>query len=176
MSVLNRLVLHLAVTGLCLASVASAQPAPLRVEREGRAVVTLTGEALRRLPTDTVSLASHGGAPVRFRAVRLLDVMAAAGTPIDSLRLGRAGWIVVALATDGYSAVFSAAEIEPTLGPTRVWIAFERDGAPLTEKEAPYHVIVPTDARGTRSARMVTTIRIVDALRASVGTTSVGPK
>lgn len=166
----NTLLLHIAAAGLCLPLAASAQGAALRVERDGRPPVTLTREALRRLPIDTVSLASHGDAPVRFRAVKLLDVMAAAGSPIDSLRLGRAGWIVVALATDGYSAVFSAAEIEPKLGPTRAWVAFERDGAPLTEKEAPFHVIVPTDAHGTRSARMVTTVRIFDALRPGAGT------
>jgi hypothetical protein len=144
-----------------------AQTPALRVERDGRPAVTLTLDALRGLPGDTISLASHGGPAVRYRAVRLLDVMAAAGSPIDSLRLGRAGWIVVALAKDGYSAVFSAAELEPKLGPTRAYIAYERDGAPLTDKEAPYHVIVPTDAHGTRSARMVTTVRILDALAVS---------
>jgi hypothetical protein len=137
----------------------------LRVERDGRVPVTLTVDALRRLKVDTVSLSSHGAPPVRYRAVSLLDVMAAAGSPIDSLRLGHAGWIVAAFAKDGYIAVFSAAEIEPKLGPTRTLIAFERDGAPLADTEAPFHMITPTDKHGTRSARMVTTVRIFDALK-----------
>ncbi len=86
--------------------------------------------------------------------------------PIDSLRLGHAEWVVAALSTDGYVAVFSAGEIEPTLGPTRALIAYEREGAPLITDELPYQVIVPNDSHGTRSARMVTTVRIFDALEA----------
>lgn len=143
---------------------ALAQESSLRVERDGRAPVMLSADAIRLLPNDTVSLASHGAPPVRYRAVRLTDVMALAGSPPDSLRLGRRGWIVAALARDGYVAVFSAGEIEPTVGPTRAWIAFARDGAALTADEAPFHVIVPTDARATRSARQVSLLRILDAL------------
>jgi hypothetical protein len=145
-------------------STLSAQAPALRVERDGRASAVLSAEALRRLPSDTVSLSSHGAPPVTYRAVKLLDVMAAAGSPLDSLRIGRTGWVVAALAKDGYVALFSAAEIEPKIGPTRVMVAFERVGAPLRETEAPFHLIVPTDALGTRSARMVTTLRIFDAL------------
>lgn len=144
---------------------ASAQT--LCVERDGRAPVTLTVDALRRMKVDTVNLSSHGAPPVRYHAVSLLDVMAAAGSPIDSLRLGHAGWVITALAKDGYVALFSAAEIEPKLGPTRTFIAFERDGAPLTATEAPFHMITPTDAHGTRSSRMVTSVRIFDALKAT---------
>jgi hypothetical protein len=92
--------------------------------------------------------------------------MTLAGSPPDSLRLGRRGWIVAALARDGYAAVFSAGELEPTVGPTRAWVAFARDGAALTADEAPFHVIVPSDARATRSARQVSTLRILDALPA----------
>jgi hypothetical protein len=156
-----------AAAALAISSPIMAQDSSLRVEREGRAPAMLTAEAIRRLPSDTVSIASHGAPPVRYRAVRLTDVMAAAGSPVDSLRIGRRGWIVVAVARDGYAAVFSAGEIEPTIGPTRAWIAFARDGAPLTADEAPFHVIVPTDARATRSARQVTTLRVMDVLPAA---------
>ncbi|MHB0964367.1 MAG: molybdopterin-binding protein [Gemmatimonadaceae bacterium] len=155
------------VIAIAATAPALAQDSSLRVEREGRAPVTLSSDAIRRLPSDTLSLASHGATPVRYRAVRLTDIMAAASSPVDSLRLGRRGWIIAAVARDGYVAVFSAGEIEPTVGPTRVWVAFERDGAALTAEEAPFHVIVPSDARGTRSARQVTTLRILDALPAA---------
>jgi hypothetical protein len=143
-----------------------AQDASLRVERDGRPPVTLSADAIRRLPNDTVSLASHGAPPVRYRAVRLTDVMTLAGSPPDSLRLGRRAWIVAALARDGYVAVFSAGEIDPTVGPTRAWVAYARDGAALTADEAPFHLIVLTDARATRSARQVSRLRILDALPA----------
>ena len=163
----TRLLFLCSVVSVATTAPALAQDSSLRVEWEGRATVTLSADAIRRLPSDTVSLASHGAAPVRYRAVRLTDIMAAAGSPVDSLRLGRRGWIVAVIARDGYVAVFSTGEIEPTVGPTRAWIAFERDGAALTADEAPFHVIVSTDARGTRSARQVNTIRILDALPAA---------
>ncbi len=163
----TRLLFLISVVTIAATTPALAQDSSLRVDREGRAPVTLSADAIRRLPSDTVSLASHGAPPVRYRAVRLTDIMAAAGSPVDSLRLGRRGWIVTAVARDGYVAVFSAGEIEPTVGPTRAWIAFERDGAALTADEAPFHVIVPTDARASRSARQVAALRILDALPAA---------
>jgi len=153
------------VVALAATQIARAQAPELRIERDGRAPVTMTLERLQKLPTDTLSLSNHGAPPVRYRVVKLLDVMAAAGSPIDSLRLGHAGWIVVALAADGYTAVFSAGEIEPKLGPTRAYVAFARDGEPLAVSEAPFQFIVPTDSHGTRSARQVTTVRILDPLK-----------
>ncbi len=155
-----------AIAALAIAATAlHAQGPTLRVERDGRAPVTLTLDALRHLQTDSVSLSSHGAPAVRYRAVNLLDVMAAAGSPIDSLRLGHAGWIVAGIASDGYVAVFSAGELDPKLGPSRVWVAFARDGAPLEANEAPFHLVIPTDLHGSRSARQVVTLRILDALQ-----------
>ena len=88
------------------------------------------------------------------------------GAPLDSLRIGRTGWVIALLASDGYVALFSAAELEPKIGPTRAFVAYAREGAALTGREGPFHVIVPTDGHGTRNARMVTTLRVIDALRA----------
>ncbi len=155
---------RLALLLLAGSTVTRAQAPSLRIDRDGRPPVSFTVDALKKLPTDTVSISSHGAPPVRYRVVKLLDVMAAAGSPIDSLRLGHAGWIVVGFSSDNYITVFSAAEIEPKLGPTRAFIAFERDGAPLAANEAPFQFIVPTDAHGTRSARMLTSVRIFDPL------------
>ena len=152
---------------LITCSTLAAQEQALRVEYENRAPVMLTAQALRRLPSDPIiSLMQKDSTLVRFRAVRLLDVMTAGGAPLDSLRIGRTGWVIALLANDGYVALFSAAELEPKIGLTRAFVAYARDGAALTEREAPFHVIVPTDGHGTRNARMVTTLRIWDALRA----------
>lgn len=142
-----------------------AQERLLRVEREGRPVVTLTARQLQELPSDTLSRSSHGAPPVRYRAVKLVDVLAAAGSPVDSLSLGHAGWIVATIASDGYVAVFSAGELDPKLATTRAWLALDRDGQPLAQNEAPFRVIVASDSHDSRSARQVTAIRIFDALR-----------
>lgn len=162
----TRLFAALIAAAINASAVLAQQPA-LRVERDGRAPASLTLDALRRLPSDTiVSESVHNAPPVRYRAVKLGDVLTAAGSPLDSLRIGRAGWIVVADASDGYAAVFSAAEIEPTIGPpSRVFVAYARENGPLTDKEGPFHLVVPTDQRSTRSARLVTRIRILDALQ-----------
>lgn len=127
--------------------------------------MTLSLDAIKKLPIDTVSsLGSHGAPKIRYRAVKLVDVLAAAGSPVDSLRLGRAAWLIVATAKDGYLAAFTSGEVEPAIGPSRVYVAFSRDGAPLAEDEAPFALLVPTDAKSTRSARMVTSLRVFDPL------------
>ena len=161
---LRRFVVSSAAAALLAAAPLAAQSASLKIDRDGRPSVSLDAAALRELPVDTVSMSSHGAPPVRYRAVKLLDVMAAAGSPIDSLRLGHAGWIVVAFSKDDYITVFSAAEIEPKLGPTKVFVALERADGPLDDKSGPFQLIVPTDQHGTRSARMVTSLRIFDPL------------
>ena len=153
------------VTALGVAQLASAQAPELRIDRDGRPSVTLTRDAITKLPVDTVTgHASHGAPPVRYRAVKLVDILAAAGSPVDSLRLGHAAWLVVAHSKDGYIAAFTSAEIDPTLGPSRAYLAFARDGAPLDSSESPFHLVVPTDSHATRSARMVISLRIFDPL------------
>lgn len=154
---------------LCPLATLAAQSPPLRVELPGRPPVELPLESLRRLRGDTISFAAHGAPAVRYRAVRIADVLAAAGRPLDSLRTGHAGWIVAALARDGYSAVFTAAELDSTLGPSRAWLAFERDTGPLMAEEGPYRLIVPTDKKASRAAHQVVTLRVLDALPSSGG-------
>jgi hypothetical protein len=149
---------------LLAAPALAAQSSALRVERAGRDAALFTVDALRHLPNDTVSFSSHGAPPVRYRAVRLSDLLAAAGAPLDSLKVGRAAWVVAAIARDGYSVVFSAAELDSTLGPTRAWLAFERDAGPLVVDDGPFRLVVPTDAKASRSSRQVTTLRVVDVL------------
>lgn len=142
----------------------AAQDPALRIERAGRDASVFTVDALRRHSPDTVSFSAHDAPAVRYRAVRVSALLAAAGAPLDSLRIGRAGWVVAAIARDGYRVVFSGAELDPTIGPTRAWLAFERDTGPLAADEGPFRLIVPTDAKASRSARQVTTLRVLDAL------------
>jgi hypothetical protein len=152
-------------TILGAAHVAFAQSPVLRIDRDGRPSVTLTLDAIKRLSVDTVTgHASHGAPPVRYRAVKLVDILAAAGSPVDSLRLGHAAWLVVAQAKNGYVAAFTSAEIDPTLGPSRAYVAFARDGAPLDSSEGPFDLVVPTDSHASRSARMVISLRVFDPL------------
>lgn len=149
---------------LCLgAPLLVAQSPALRIEGAGQPATSLTLDALRRLPTDTVSFSAHGAPAVRYRAVRLSDVLAAAGQSLDSMHIGHEAQVVIVVARDAYLAVFSASELDPKLGPTRAWLAFEREAGPLTAEEGPFRLVVPTDAKASRSAHQATTIRVIDA-------------
>jgi hypothetical protein len=153
------------IPALCVAAAAQGQDVPLRLGLPGGRTVALTVAQLRALPSDTVRHTPHEGSARLYRAVALGDVLRAVGLPLDSLRVGRAAWTIIAEARDGYIVAFTAAEADPRLGPTRVWVAFELGGGPLGEAEGPFRLIVPTDARGARSAHQVTDIRVVDAAR-----------
>jgi DMSO/TMAO reductase YedYZ molybdopterin-dependent catalytic subunit len=47
-------------------------------------------------------------------------------------------------------------------GPTRAFIAWEVDGAPLPAEEGPLRLIVTTDKEGSRSAYALRTLEVID--------------
>jgi hypothetical protein len=68
---------------------------------------------------------------------------------------------VVAKASDGYQAVFSIAEFDPSLADSGIIIADKRDGQPLGEQKRPYRIVVPSDKRPARSLRMLAEIDVI---------------
>lgn len=76
----------------------------------------------------------------------------------------RPGWrdIVVATAADGFVAVFTCAELMPEMGPTRAFVVWSRDGEPLPTDEGPLRLVVATDQKGSRSARQIVDLRVLD--------------
>jgi hypothetical protein len=141
---------------------AAAQGDTLTVVRVAPAsAVPLTRAALAQLPGDTVRWAPHGRPARTYRAVTVAAVLRAAGAPLDSMRIGRRGWVILAEARDGYVVAFSAAELEPGLGSTRAWLAFERVDGPLDASEGPFKLLVPSDGRPPRSAQQIVRLRVV---------------
>jgi hypothetical protein len=137
----------------------------------GRAATTLEliGLGQRRLLTATdfealgaedVQWANHG-APAFYRATALGTLLAHGGLvagkggPGVDPREKHLDWrrIVVATAADGFTAVFSSAELASAIGPTRAWLAFAREGEALGRGEGPFRLLVGTDTKGSRSAR-----------------------
>lgn len=98
----------------------------------------LTREALVALGADTVGW-HYRGADHRVIGVRLDKVLAACGWergPMDPgtpARLKRAGLrkAILATAPDGFASLFSAGELDPVVGPTRAYVVWSMDGAPL---------------------------------------------
>lgn len=60
---------------------------------------------------------------------------------------------VLVEAADGYQVVFSIPGIHPGLGSRKVLLANRVNGEPLSEKLAPYQVIVPCSSRNGSKSR-----------------------
>lgn len=159
---MRRFLLHLLALAAVPAALTAQQPA-LEIQMPGARVVTLSQPALQALTSDTIRLTPHHGEPTLYRAATLSVVFAAVGLPLDSLRVGRNAWTIVAEARDGYVAAFTVAEVDPRLGPSRVWLAYETSQGQLPAAEAPFRLIVPTDSRQARAARQVVRLRVIDA-------------
>lgn len=109
----------------------------------------------------------HGETHV-YRCIGLHAVLAhcgldaGAGGPGADPRTKHAGWrkFVVAHAADGFDTVFSSAELMPEIGPSQVWIAWAKNGAPMAEPEGPLRLLVPTDKKGSRSIRQLVRIDV----------------
>lgn len=76
----------------------------------------------------------------------------------------RPGWrsVLIARARDGFFAVFTLAELMPDMGPSRAYVAWRCDGAPLAADEGPLRLVVPTDRKGSRAVRMLHELEVVD--------------
>lgn len=69
---------------------------------------------------------------------------------------------VVATGADGYTAVFSVAEVQEALGTTNVLVVWEVDGKPLPADLGPLRLMVLTDKRQTRSLYQLVSLRLAE--------------
>jgi DMSO/TMAO reductase YedYZ molybdopterin-dependent catalytic subunit len=91
----------------------------------------------------------------------MAEVLRFAGVPFDGhLRGPRVANYVLIEAADGYRAVFSLAEIDPSMTDKVVLLADRQDGKPLPESAGPYRVVVPDDKVHSRWVRQVTRITV----------------
>jgi len=74
---------------------------------------------------------------------------------------------VVVRAGDGYAATLSLAELLPDVGNKEAWLALDMDGKPLSERDGPVKLIVPSDGKPGRWVHGVTEIVVLDAATAS---------
>ncbi|GAA4020941.1 molybdopterin-binding oxidoreductase [Deinococcus rubellus] len=116
--------------------------------------MTLTLEAVRALPAQTVTLSSTAaGQPVQhsYTGALLSDVLKAAKPTFrpeiknDALR-----YALLASGRDGYSALFSWGELDPGFGNRAVLIAYAQDGQPLDAVNGPLRLVVPGDGKAGR--------------------------
>jgi DMSO/TMAO reductase YedYZ molybdopterin-dependent catalytic subunit len=144
------------MTRLLVAMVAIACAAGAQAQgHEARSLVStrlsVTGEVHRRLSLTVEDLRAlaerRGGASARgYSGVRLTDVLEEADIRRDARQALRRTY-VVAIARDGYQAVFSWGELFNTAIGRGVLVAFERDAQPLREGEGRIALVSTEDER-----------------------------
>jgi hypothetical protein len=133
-----------------------------------------TAEQMREQFSKEIQKVSYTsrGQKVESRCVSLYAVLKAAGAEVElkmnpgtesSKKNRPLRFAVVVVGRDGYTAVYSLAELLPEVGGRQVWLAFDANDKPFAEGEGHMRVISPEDKNPSRWVRDVGTIQIVDA-------------
>jgi DMSO/TMAO reductase YedYZ molybdopterin-dependent catalytic subunit len=134
----------------------------LRVTGEVQRELVLQIDELRELGRRR-GLAEAGA----YAGVRLIDVLEEADIRRDAARALRRTY-VIAVASDGYQALFSWGELFNSAIGRGVVVAFERDGKPLRDGEGRFALVSLGDERpGPRHVKWLKEIQVrrIDAVR-----------
>ncbi len=120
--------------------------------------ISIAGNVPRPLTLRTEDLAKMPRAKIAaYDGVWLHEILTKAGLEPG---LDRAGYIV-ASGSDGYRAVFSLGEADPTVTETQILVADKANGQALTGRDGSFRLVVPGDIRGVRSVRQLTRLEVV---------------
>lgn len=124
--------------------------------------VKLSAAELKALPHISVTIHDpHTNANETYSGVRLSDLLAKLGAPLGHNLHGPAlANYIVATGSDGYKAVLSLAEVDPSFHPGEVLVADAMNGAPLDAKTDPFRLVVTEDKRPARSVRNLVSIAL----------------
>lgn len=147
------------------AALVAQPPATITVSGDVPRAVTLTASDLAGLPRTTVSTTSNGIA-TNYEGVLLGELLTRAGIVLGpGARGGSLSAYVVAIASDGYQAVFSVGELDPAITDGRYLVADKANGEALFGENGAFRLVIPGDKRGARSLRMLSTIKVVQVPR-----------
>jgi molybdopterin-dependent oxidoreductase-like protein protein len=125
--------------------------------------VPLDKATLASLPRAVVSATAHGET-LTCAGVKLSALLTRAGAlSAEPLRGAALAKYVLVTARDGYRAVYSLAELEPTLGNNNVVLVDQCDDKPLPDDSGPLRLIAPEESRPARWVRQVQSITVVTA-------------
>ena len=132
--------------------------------------LTFTAEEFAALPhTATTTPEPHTQKEHRYAGVTVHELLVRAGVPLgEKLRGPAMQLVVVARSRDGYAVVYALAEFDESFSSRTILLADKDDGQPLPEKSAPFQLITPSDKKGARWARMVTSLEIIPVGAAGV--------
>jgi DMSO/TMAO reductase YedYZ molybdopterin-dependent catalytic subunit len=163
-----------AIGAVLIAMAATTTPA---LAVDAAATVTVAGDVRQTLVVDAQALRGFAtDAQVSFSSAREVNGQPQSASVVKGVRLlalleqaglaerDRFDWrkaVVVAIARDGYRAVFSWPELANTAGGAQVMVAYERDGAPLSAQEGPLAIQAPGDTRtGPRHVKWLQRIEV----------------
>ena len=113
------------------------------------------------LPNESILATAHGQA-LHCEGVSLANLLHAANAlPAEPLRGAQLANYVLVTARDGYRAVYSLAELEPTLGNHKVLLVDRCEGKRLDDEDGPLRLIAPQESRPARWVRQVQSITVV---------------
>lgn len=124
--------------------------------------VPLDAQARAGLPRHAVQDTAHGRT-LQCEGVALADLLRAADAMPDEVRGPHLARYVLVTARDGYRAVFSLAELDPSLGNHAVVLADRCDGEALGDEVGPLRLVAPAESRPARWVRQVESIAVVVA-------------
>jgi hypothetical protein len=145
---------------LCLAA-APAFAQTLSLKGPAGQTATVSEAELQTLPRVKFVFDAHGQKH-EYEGVPLMDLLARVGVAADKPVGGKEmADVVLVTAADGYQVALGLAEADPKTRPNRIIVADRSDGAPLSAKEGPFKLVIEGDLRPARSARTVTSIRVI---------------
>jgi hypothetical protein len=117
---------------------------------------------LKSMPRMSVTVHNeHTKADETYTGVRLADILEKLGAPRGKELRGVAmTTLVVARGSDGYEAVLTLAEADPSFHPGEVLVADTMNGQPLDAKSGPYKLVVTEDKRPARSVHNLVSIEL----------------
>jgi hypothetical protein len=120
---------------------------------------------VKTLPHISVTIHNpHTNSDESYSGVRLSDLLMKLGAPLGQDLHGAAlTSYLVATGADGYRAVFSLAEADPSFHSGEILVADTMNGAPLDAKIGPFRLVVTEDKRPARSVRNLVSIELTAA-------------
>ena len=137
--------------------------AVLRVGGNVTTPLSLSAKDLKALPRKTLKVLNHHeNKEETYEGVPVQELLRRAGVPQNAKLRGSAmATYVLAEAADGYSVLYSLAELDSDFQDSEVIVADTMDGSPLGEKQGPFKMVAPHDKRPARWIRMLKSLTVV---------------
>ena len=137
--------------------------AGLRVAGNVATPLSLSESDLNALPRKTLKVLNHHeNKEETYEGVAVQELLRRAGVPQNEKLRGPAmATYVLAEAADGYSVLYSLAELDSDFQDSEVIVADTMNGSPLGEKKGPFKMVAPHDKRPARWIRMLKSLTVV---------------